>query len=762
MCVCGFYFCACRLFYFAFVFVFVFNCCFTDTECVNSTLSSDDFSLTLDESKNDDACFFTITAPTNYEISGNAKSYMKLGIQFNDNFEENRTNVGVLLADESRYTGLHLTLDEIEFTNDCGSDTLEYFDNDTNNSIIIPTINDLTWYPHSSVIFRDSNVVSANEIDIEYYFDPLQETSLFKTFAFVQQIHSGGVIVDSECGWYGNYKENRDLSVYILATCTNDSYTSTTSLIEEINIEYCADNTNMFTTTREPQTIFTELKSLSGNINITTLSKSCDDNVFNFTCLNCFNSIEVTDEGEIYFGGFSTTLVNSEYGCACPVGVINNSLSSEEIVMIELNDGTNVYGKKTYLANSSDAIVSISIGEIESNCTLNYYVNYASFANVSALNWLQSTFGIQNTIDLNTTQIEQLEYQYSNYFANVFNVSQNSSVVTTNKTVIADQSDETRRRRRRSRSLLQDSEWQYLSEVTIEANTADDASGFDLSDHFADLLSIFCAVANDDECFYNNISTTNNDAASPYFNNITQEIGSSESSFASSNEEFDTTTTTVETTATKTTTTQTYMSISTTDENDNGTVRTNGNELDISILILLILLLFCCILACIWGVYRKKDKKKELKEEKKIEMIDVHKRFEEKNLQMIASGSATPQDIDASVDGTQIDFTKEEDELQGAPNTIVTTSGRKKIHVLTYENYGATAGVKNSTGDDGSNINMTQKDGKNGALQNETENTFTVTVTDYNFSDQKANGTDSDGDENITTGGPNSSLLHHD
>ena len=674
-----------------------------DTECVNSTLSSDDLSFNLEESENGDTSYLTITASTNYEITRNAKSYMKLGIQFNDNFAENRTNLAVLLADESRYTGLHLKLDEIEFTNDCGSGTLEQFKNDTNNSIVIPNMNDLTWYPHSSVVFRDPNVLSANEIDIEYYFDPLQETSVFKTFAFVERIHAGGVTVDSECGWYGNYKQNSDLSVYILVT--NDTTYTSTTLIEEINIQYCTDNTNMFTTTRGPETVVTQLKSDTGNI--TTLPESCHG--FNFTCLACFNSIEITDENEIYFGGFSTTLVNSEYGCACPVGVINSSWSSEEIVMIELNDGTNVYGKKIYPANSSYAVVSILFGGSESNCSLNYYVDYGSFANVSALNWLHVTFTLQNTIDLNTTQIGQLEYDYSSYFANVFNVSQNSSVVTINKTEIIDESDETRRirrryRRMRSRSLLQDSEWKYFNDLIIEAITADDASGFDLSAHFADLLSLFCLVSNDDECDYNNI--TNNDAASSYFSNITQEIASSASAFSVSDEEFSTTTTTAQ------------ILLSTTDENNNSNLSTSATELDTTVLVLLIVLLFCCIWACIWGVYSRKDKKQEMKEKKEVEMSDVHKRFQQKSAETIASGSATPRG--ASVDDAEIDFALEEDDSQGAPqqHTIPTTPGGTEIQVITYENSSrvgnangngtGTGGVDNGNG----NVNTSDHDGE--------------------------------------------------
>ena len=129
-------------------------------------------------------------------------------MKIRQNLAENKINLAVLFGDDTSFTGLHFEIDEVEFASECDSNNVESLQNGSNNdSIVTSHVDDIVWYSHS-IVFPDSNLETANEINIEYYFDPLLEPSACKTYSTVETVYTG-------CGWNNIYKNQEQLIIYI-------------------------------------------------------------------------------------------------------------------------------------------------------------------------------------------------------------------------------------------------------------------------------------------------------------------------------------------------------------------------------------------------------------------------------------------------------------------------------------------------------------------------------------------------------------------
>ena len=237
--------------------------------CVGGFFCCYDHDLTFNIHENADGESFclAIAAETHHKITHEYKSYIKLQLKMRANFEENRTNLAVLVDDDTSFTGLHFEMDEL--ASECDINSFESLRNGSNNgSIVIPHIDNITWYLHSSVVFCDPNLetLTTNEIDIKYYFDPLLESSAYETYANVERVHTGGVTIDSGCGWNNRYKHKQELIIFILLndsfvfsfvfsdynyTLAIDDITNITdilnvTIIKQIDTQFCIDDINMY------------------------------------------------------------------------------------------------------------------------------------------------------------------------------------------------------------------------------------------------------------------------------------------------------------------------------------------------------------------------------------------------------------------------------------------------------------------------------------------------------------------------------------
>ena len=177
-----------------------------------------------------------------------------------------------------------------------------------------------------------------------------------------------------------------------------------------------------------------------------------------------------------YFGRYIRLEFNDKYDCVCSSRSGNGTIKGDTD-----DDVITIY--------DSEYIISLSIGNSDSDCVLNYDINFGLFLNISAMNWLHIRFVLSNNIDLVDTQFGELAYDFS-IFCNVFNVSSDVTIVYIDKTFIyVDESDlheqfneEQKRASSRNAGIRRLSQnkgeevWYYFVNIIIETNTASDAS----------------------------------------------------------------------------------------------------------------------------------------------------------------------------------------------------------------------------------------------------------------------------------------------
>ena len=601
--------------------------------CENGSISNEDFTYTFTNNGSD----LLIGSYTEYPISRTGTSYIKIKLlmsddYYSDNFE-NYTNIAVLLSDSVKYSAVNIKADEIEFNTECKSKFFSRFEKNDNDTIILPEMKEIDWYPHSSIVFRDPTLeFHQNEIDVEFYFDPQEE---YRSYAYVERIDAGGNVIDSECQWKDLYRKDDDLNIYVLMTNVSDTH-----FITGIELEYCAENRHMFTTTRAPDVIAGELGLMTGSYSLgddsddgNTLEYATEydmkDCVSNDTCVEClrYADMSLSDPVDgsysynVYFGGYSNIVINEEYNCSCPIGNGTFDISTGEGV-ITLKDGTVLY---LYLGidNDNDDIgvellrisfdgpvsgIGLDEQEVTWECDLVYYVNSGTFVNVSAYNILHFRYILTDLVHLNSTQHDELEYLWSRYFANIFGIPMNRSIVTVNMsesnvaaTGLSDTETDTeteteteteRRRRRRISSQSNDTTaYAYDTDVVIYAYSTEDAINFNLTEHYATLVEILCNISGI-QCE----EMTNGEAASA-FSNVTSEIVSEEEDL-------------------------TYP-------DNNNDASTAGDD-DITgtgafwiWVFLLVLILCCCWALCWWCIRRRDEEKYEEKQKDELLKFDV-------------------------------------------------------------------------------------------------------------------------------------------
>ena len=267
------------------------------------------------------------------------------------------------------------------------------------------------------------------------------------------------------------------------------------TIMQEINIQICSD-TSIFTATSEPKTVVDELEYRHFNSNIdsdgdyyntTAIAVPNDFGKCNFSCTECFEIMEINKTHSnanalnFYFGTY-TILECHNCACLSSSGGVTIDGNEEFCSMFGVNnEASNIYVRVAVVnavatVCDNEYMISLSIRYRDYDCVLNYGIGFGSFLNVS----LQIRFILLNNIDLNITQLCKPRYDFSLYFADVFNVCSDA--------------------RAQSVSYKKEEVWKCFTNFINEANTA---SEYDVHSSFADLLRLFCVVSDDcDEIHY--------------------------------------------------------------------------------------------------------------------------------------------------------------------------------------------------------------------------------------------------------------------